>query len=149
MTARADGSTGALRAGEGESPAPARVGPKSMPTREDQNEHLRKQIERTRETYLRMRDAGYDKKAKLALRFGYKPTEMENAFDLAGMMREQTRYHVEAQEVAEGWLVRGETRPVKLDAATLGRWVYWMCTSGYRFGVYFDGWGTELPSNGK
>jgi len=147
MNLEPDGSTGAARAGEGESPTPTGVGPDAMDRREEQSEHLRQQLDRTRQTYLRMREAGYDKRTKLALRFGYRPSEMENAFDLAGMMREHTKHHVEAMEVAEGWLVRGETKPVKIDAATLGRWVYWMCTSGYRYGVYFDGWGTRLSED--
>lgn len=110
----------------------------------DQNDHLQQQLDRSRKTYLRMRDAGYDKQRKIALRFAYRPAEMESAFDLAGKLREGAKYDVEAMEVKEGWVVRGTTKPVRIDAASLGKWVYWMCASGYRHAVWFDGWGARI-----
>jgi hypothetical protein len=118
-----------------------------QPNHPNNSEHLKRQLDRSRKTYLAMRDAGYDKKERVRLRFAYKPTQMEDAFALAGDIREKTKYFVEAREVDDGWMVQGDTGPVKLSAATLGRWVYWMCTTGYRQDCIFDGWGARLGGN--
>ena len=115
-----------------------------MARRDENSEHLRTQLDRSRSTYLMMRDAGYDKGTKVKLRFAYRPCVMENALALAQVLRENTRCEVDAMEVEEGWLVKGATRPVKLTAASLGRWVYWMCAAGYKEDCYFDGWGARI-----
>jgi hypothetical protein len=115
-----------------------------MDRRTEHTDNLKRQIEKSRSTYLMMRDSGYKKSTPVKLKFAYKPAEQEPAEQLAAYILEKTTCKVEARETDDGWIVFGMTRPRKLSAATLGRWVHFMCMAGYRFDCLFDGWGARV-----
>ncbi len=116
-----------------------------MPAREEHADHLKRQIERTRGTYLMMREAGYEKDRHVRLRFAYRGAPKERADELAEYLRKQTKYRVEVESDDEvNFIVHGATQPTKLNAASLGRWVYWMYRAGYRYDCVFDGWGAKV-----
>ncbi len=115
-----------------------------MDRREEHAENLRRQLERTRGTYLMMRESGYSKERAVKLRFAYRPASEAAATALADHLRTTTRYEVQVEPDGDAFIVHGVTRPAKLSAATLGRWVHWMYTAGYRFDCVFDGWGARV-----
>jgi len=112
--------------------------------RERHAANLRRQLERTRGTYLMMRDSGYDKERAVPLRFAYRRAPEENARSLAEHLRSRTKYTVQLKQDGEEWIVHGVTRPARISASSLGRWVHWMYTAGYRFDCVFDGWGARV-----
>jgi len=117
-----------------------------MERREAHAQNLRQQLERTRGTYLMMLESGFDRGQAVRLRFAYRPAPEGQASALAAELRERTAFQVELQETEAGWMVHGFTRPRKLSAATLGRWVHWMCRLGYRHDCVFDGWGARVKT---
>ncbi len=118
-----------------------------MERRKQHTENLRQQLERTRSTYLMMRETGYDKQDRVRLKFAYRPTAEADAAKLVDHLRDKTSCKVDLQEIEGGWVVFGYTPPRKLSAASLGRWVHWMCMVGYRHDCVFDGWGARVSSS--
>lgn len=106
--------------------------------------NLKRQLERTRGTYLMMRESGYSKDQVLRLRFAYRAAPKEAADALAEHLRKRTKYHVRVAQEGERWIVHGVTKPARLSASSLGRWVHWMYTAGYKFDCVFDGWGARV-----
>ena len=106
--------------------------------------NLERQLERTRGTYLMMRESGYTKDQSVRLRFAYRPAAREAADALAAYLRRKTKYVVEVGQEGERWIVHGVTKPARLSASSLGRWVHWMYTAGYKFDCVFDGWGARV-----
>ena len=112
--------------------------------RAEHAENLRRQLERTRGTYLMMRESGYDKVRSVRLRFAYRRAPEDRATALAEYLRSRTKYTVEVEADGEGFIVHGVTKSARLSASSLGRWVHWMYTAGYRFDCVFDGWGARV-----
>ena len=106
--------------------------------------NLRRQLERTRGTYLMMRESGYTKDRAVRLRYAYRRAPREAADALAAHLREKTSYTVKIDPDEDGFIVHGVTKRARLSAASLGRWVHWMYTAGYRFDCVFDGWGARV-----
>ncbi len=107
-------------------------------------ENLRRQLERTRGTYLMMRESGYSKDTSVRLRFAYRAAPHEAANALAEHLRARTKYVVKVDAEGDRWIVHGVTKRARLSASSLGRWVHWMYTAGYRFDCVFDGWGARV-----
>jgi hypothetical protein len=106
--------------------------------------NLKRQLERTRGTYLMMRESGYSKDKSVRLRFAYRAAPKEAADALADHLRSRTRYVVQIDAEGDRWIVHGVTKPARLSASSLGRWVHWMYTAGYKFDCVFDGWGARV-----
>jgi len=106
--------------------------------------NLKRQLERTRGTYLMMRESGYTKDTPIKLRFAYRPAPKEAAEALAAHLRKRTRYLVQVSAEGDRWIVHGVTKAARLSASSLGRWVHWMYTAGYKFDCVFDGWGARV-----
>jgi len=106
--------------------------------------NLRRQLERTRGTYLMMRESGYTKDRAVRLRYAYRRASSEKAEALAAHLREKTKYTVNVDPDQDGFIVHGVTKRARLSASSLGRWVHWMYTAGYRFDCVFDGWGARV-----
>jgi len=106
--------------------------------------HLKRQLERTRGTYMMMRESGYTKETPVRLRFAYRAAPREAADALAQHLRKRTKYLVQVSEEGNRWIVHGVTRPARLSASSLGRWVHWMYTAGYKYDCVFDGWGARV-----
>jgi hypothetical protein len=123
---------------------PAPGAPTSPERRATHTENLRRQLEKTRGTYLMMLDSGFDRDVPVRLRFAYRPVPEEPARALAEHLRAHTNFQVELQVDADGWMVHGFTRPRLLTAASLGRFVHWMCRTGFRHDCLFDGWGARV-----
>ncbi len=115
-----------------------------MDRRDVHQDNLTRQLERTRSTYLMMREAGYSKESTVRLKFAYRPADEGRARGLLINLRGRRGYEVDAYEVGDGWMVRGTTNPTKLSAAKLGKWVHWMCDRGYRHDCLFDGWSARV-----
>ena len=117
-------------------------------TEEDRREthaaNLRRQLERTRGTYMMMRESGYSKDRAVRLRYAYRRAPKEAAEALAEHLRAKTKYTVNVDPDQDGFIVHGVTKPARLSASSLGRWVHWMYTAGYRFDCVFDGWGARV-----
>ena len=107
-------------------------------------ENLKQQLERTRGTYLMMRESGYSKDTFIRLRFAYRAAPYESANALVEHLRKTTKYLVNINEEDGRWIVHGVTKPAKLSASSLGRWVHWMYTAGYKYDCVFDGWGARV-----
>jgi len=112
--------------------------------RETHAANLRRQLERTRGTYMMMRESGYKKERAVRLRYAYRRAPSEAAEALAAHLREKTKYTVNIDPDQDGFIVHGVTKPARLSASSLGRWVHWMYTAGYRFDCVFDGWGARV-----
>ncbi len=113
-------------------------------SRETHAANLRRQLERTRGTYLMMRESGYSKDRAVRLRYAYRRAPESAANALAAHLRKTTKYVVKVEADGDGFLVHGVTKRARLSASSLGRWVHWMYTTGYRFDCVFDGWGARV-----
>ncbi len=113
-------------------------------SRETHAANLRTQLERTRGTYLMMRESGYSKDRAVRLRFAYRRAPQSAANALAEFLRDRTKYVVKVDPDGDGFLVHGVTKRARLSASSLGRWVHWMYTTGYRLVCVFDGGGARV-----
>jgi len=105
---------------------------------------LKRQLERTRGTYLMMRESGYSKEDSVRLRYAYRAAPKEAADALVAHLRKRTKYVVQVSPDGDRFIVHGVTKPARLSASSLGRWVHWMYTAGYKFDCVFDGWGARV-----
>ena len=102
------------------------------------------QLERSRATYLMMREVGFQKTKAVTLDFAFYPATEDNARALVEYLTTNTKYSASAAKADEHWIVKGSTHRVRLNAASLGRWVHSMCKAGFKFDCLFDGWGTRV-----
>ncbi len=112
--------------------------------REVHRANLQRQLKRTQGTYMMMRESGYSKDRAVRLRYAYRRAPREAADALAAHLREKTKYTVNIDPDQDGFIVHGVTQRARLSASSLGRWVHWMYTAGYRFDCVFDGWGARV-----